>query len=845
MRKPPVGFAVFAAFVFSLLSCGMPTIPSKVAVKANPNFNLPVGGDYFDRSLNDNVFNAIKKSLQESDDPPDLYDYYSDDDEDHIQTFLLSQKITDMDLDLKNNISADGEDAETIDKSFVIASLGDSGITGTLAMPLDGIFATIVGPPQPNYPLGTLPPRTGGTESLRFTLGVGFDTAVFRSGGLALNFSQAITIHDIGLYGSEGSTTALRQGTITYPNVIYLQGSDPLPKTVFIKINYTSSVSSAVTVSKSGSIGLSAATGVNLTGIGININSGPINLELEGGGFLQGRISSGQFNIQVNWPAGWQGFQVSDINTTFTLNQELYKTKYEGLAFSGKSGESLANRYLNPNSVAMNGVLWVTANNASFENVTTNTINQAYTAGLDIDEFSEVLIDGSAEGMNLVHTLTEDINDMVKWVDSVTFSSGGEEEAKGVGLRFAVTDAAEGLQMAVSSKTLRINTDTDPIPDNRYKLLEKEKDRYFTNHTGWTMHPRTDAPSGKLDFTFYFKPKDYNEADNVLTLRNVIPGTPYTVIKGKMEMVFDWTEAWIDPGNDGKLSDAMEMDLNFGGGDNAVLNDLAFVGITAQLFIIGPEGFNPNLYFDISYGTDFEENNKPFGANGKAIEAIQSFDLNIVEAETHRELPVVHNMLEGGEPIEGFDDIMNSRSTMKIDYTITVKSLKIYPDDESSQKMTVQMVILLPLQFRVNNPNAAGLVLDTFGDSDLFQRDADDNSLFDNLKSMRFTIGFRQGEYLFTSGKLYLVEQRNSKDPDLDPLGLLFDFSSSYNPGIYLGDDEISVVKDMNPYIPNFLIVPGKGPDGNTLPLAFRRNGRIGRVGITVGVETDDVSSIF
>jgi hypothetical protein len=710
-----------------------------------------------------------------------------------------------------------------------------------MAMPLDGIFDVIVGPPQPDYLLGTLPPGTGGTVSLRFTLGVGFKTAVFRSGGIALNFSQEITIHSIGLYESEGAATALRLGTLADLNIIDLQGPDPLPKTVYIKINYTSSVSSAVTVSKVGSIGLSAATGVNLTGIPINVNSGPVDLEIAGGGFLQGKISSGQFNISFNWPAGWQGFQISGTNTTFTLNQEIYKTKYEGLAFSGKSGGSLAGRYLNPNNVVMNGILWITANEASFENVPTNMINQVYAAGLDISEFSEVLIDGSADGMNLIHGLTEDIHDMVKWIDTVKFSSGGED--KGVGLHFFITDAAEGLQMAVSSNALKIN-DTIPTPD--YKPLKKGEDSYFTNHTGLIMRPRIDVPTGKLDFTFYFKPKDYNETDNVLTLRNVIPGTSYTVVKGKVEMVFDWIEAQVDPGNGGKLSDTTVMDLNFGSGENAAVNDMVFEGITAQLFVIGPpDKFDPNLYFDISYGNDFKKNNKPFGAAGKKIEAIQSLDLNIVEAETHRDLSVVHNLPEGGEPIDGFDDIMNNRSKMKIDYTVIVDRLTIYPD-EISQKITVQMVILLPLQFRVNNPNAAGLVFDTSGGDDLFQRDYNDNSIFDTLKSMRFTLGFRPGENLFTSGKLYLVEQRNTKNPDLDPLGLLFDFSSNYNPGIYLSDDEIPLVKNMNPYIPNFLIVPSKDSKGNSLPLAFRRNGRVGSIGVTAEVETDtEMDDIF
>jgi hypothetical protein len=843
LRKNQAGFAIVAVFVYSLLSCNIPTIPSKVVVKANPTFNLPVSDDYFDRFLNDNVFDAIKKSLRESDTPPDLYDYYSDADEDHIQTFLLNQKITDMDLDLKNNISADGEDAETIDKSFVIASPGDSGITGTMTMPLDAIFAAIVGPLQPNYSLGTLPARTDGTESLGFTLGAGFETAVFRSGNLTLDFSsEAITVHSIGLYESEGSTVALRQGTSTAPSIIALQGSDPLPKTVYIKVNYTSPVSSAVTVSKSG-IGLSAATGVNLTGIPIPVYSVPVNLGVAGGGFLQGKISSGQFTIDLTWPAGWQGFQISDTTTAFTLKQGAYKTNYEGLDFSGKSGGSLAGKYLNPTSVAVNGTLWITANGASFEHVTANTINQIYTVGFDIKEFSEVLIDGSADGMNLVHGLAEDIHDMVKWIEWIKFSSGGED--KGAGLRFTIDDAAEGLQMAVSSNALKIN-DTIPAPD--YKPLEKGKDSYFTNHTGLTMSPRTDVPSGKLDFIFYFKPKDYNETDKVLTLRNVVPGTPYTVVKGKVEMVFDWTEALIDPGNDGKLSDEMVMDLNFGGGENDVLNDLAFEGITAQLFVVAPEKFNPNLYFDISYGNNFEKNNKPFGVNGKNVAAVQSFDLNIDEEETHRDLSVVHNLPEGGETINGFDDIMNSHSTMKNKYTITVDRLPIYPG-EASRKITVQMVILLPLRFRVINPNVAGLVFDVFGDGDLFQRDSGDNSIFDTLTSMRFTLGVRPGENLFTSGKIYLVERSNTKDPDPDPLGLLFDFSSGYNPGIYLGDDEIALVKNMNPYVPNFLIMPDKDSAGNVSPLAFRRNGRIGSIGVTAGVETDmetdDISSIF
>jgi hypothetical protein len=450
--------------------------------------------------------------------------------------------------------------------------------------------------------------------------------------------------------------------------------------------------------------------------------------------------------------------------------------------------------------------------------------------------------------MNLSHSLTENIHDMVKWVETVTFSSGGED--KGVGLRFIITDVAEGLKMAVSSSALDIGTPPPtPPPGAEYKPLEKGEATYFTNHTGWKMEPRTDVPDGKLDFTFYFKPKDYDETDKVLTLRNVVPGTPYTVIEGKVEIVFDWTEAVINPGDEGKLSGAIEMDLNFGGGENTVLDDLVFEGIKAQLFIIGPDGFDPNLYFNISYGPWFGKNQKPFGLAGKEIEAIPSFDLNIVEGETYRNLPVVYNLLEGGEPISGFDDVMNSRSKMKIDYTITVNSLPIKSADiETSQKITAQMVILLPMQFKIN-PNAAGLVFDTSGDDDLFRRDPGDNSIFDTLKSLRFTLWFRQDENLFTSGKLYLVDKNNIGTPDLDPLGLLFDFSSDDNPGIYLSNDEIPLVKDMYPYIPNFLIVSSKDGNGDNLPLKFRRNGRVGGISVTVeaetDMETDDIFAIF
>ncbi|MDR2739788.1 MAG: hypothetical protein LBB68_08175, partial [Treponema sp.] len=152
------------------------------------------------------------------------------------------------------------------------------------------------------------------------------------------------------------------------------------------------------------------------------------------------------------------------------------------------------------------------------------------------------------------------------------------------------------------------------------------------------------------------------------------------------------------------------------------------------------------------------------------------------------------------------------------------------------------LVILLPLQFKVNNP--AGLVFDTFGD-DLFQRGSkDDNSLFDTLKSMRFTLGFRKGEELFTGGKIYLVDESNINKPEEDPLGLLFNFSpnDNHNDGIYLDDAKISLVKDMYPYRLNFLIVPDEEEGGI---LAFRRNGRGGSIGVTVGLETDDVLSNF
>ncbi|WP_010256339.1 hypothetical protein [Treponema primitia] len=858
MKTLHIHIVISVAFVTLLLSCGIPTsiptLPSKVKVKAHPTINLPVGSDYFDKYLDENVFSAIKDALEEGDDSPDVYDYYNDEDTEHIQTFLLSQTITDLDLDLKKNISAN-EDAETIDKSFFMESPGKTDITGTVALPLDSIFSAIVGPPTDNFPLGSLT-GTADSGSLEFTLGNGFETAIFQSGYITLKFSSAITVSSIGLYGSQGSTNALRlgtpSGTPSNSSIIFLQGSNSLPKKVWVKISYIASSASAVTVTVSkGDVALSAATGVNLpTSIPININIPSISLDIDSKEFLQGTIDVGQFDINLIWPAGWQNFKLAD-DTKFILTQypKIAPTgTYPGLNFADKSGGTLKGQFLNLNNIALIGNLLISATNGSFSNVRDSMLDQSYTAKMDISKFSEVLIDCSTGDMNLTQTIIEDLGDMSSMVEEITFSAGGAD--KGVGLCLDVTEVADGLKMAVSSGALKINdTAASPV----YEPLNMGPN-FFTNHDGLTLRPR-DASSddnGKLDFTFNFLPKGYIPSVGVLTLNNVIPGEPYTVVKGTVELVFDWISAEIDPGNEGRFEGKQEMNLDFGGGENSMIDDLAFVGTIAQLFIVGPEDFKPDLYLNITYGV--AEHKEPFGPMpGKQAQAIPSFVLNVAKEERHHGSEVVHNLPGGGELIEDFNEIMNSRSQLTLEYIIKIGHLHIEPpaasgtqEGQESQKISVKMVILLPMQFTVRNPDVAGLVFDQLGESDLFQRDPGDDSLFDTLKSLQFGLGFRSGENLFNSGKIYLVEEKHINDPDEDILGLLFDFSLKRNVGIYVGGDKIDLIKESNPYIPRIIIVPSKDDEGNVLPLAFLRNGRLGSINFSAEIETEqEISSIL
>jgi len=123
-------------------------------------------------------------------------------------------------------------------------------------------------------------------------------------------------------------------------------------------------------------------------------------------------------------------------------------------------------------------------------------------------------------------------------------------------------------------------------------------------------------------------------------------------------------------------------------------------------------------------------------------------------------------------------DLFSSEADLRLHYRITIKKSEIFRDEiensKEDKKITVDMIILLPLQFSITSPAPSNYskdfakldfgdkINDIMGDGDLFSRTGDGNDLFDYIDKIKIIIKDVNNTLIDKESLALLVETRQN-----------------------------------------------------------------------------------
>ena len=154
----------------------------------------------------------------------------------------------------------------------------------------------------------------------------------------------------------------------------------------------------------------------------------------------------------------------------------------------------------------------------------------------------------------------------------------------------------------------------------------------------------------------------------------------------------------------------------------------------------------------------------------------------------------------------------STSSSIELEYELNIDEIEIKSDQETSEKIFVDLVILLPLQFSTSvssetpayTDNYAQLKLEGFsldtGDGDLFNRQGNNDDLFNSIKTVKFILSNLQNDIL--GGKVFFMIDTKSKTALLD--------INKKNPSVEFDISDIPY-----PFTPKFEILIEKEKSGN------------------------------
>lgn len=286
-------------------------------------------------------------------------------------------------------------------------------------------------------------------------------------------------------------------------------------------------------------------------------------------------------------------------------------------------------------------------------------------------------------------------------------------------------------------------------------------------------------PENPLSATIKVTPPGYNKGENTMTIKNVLPGNPYS-LSGKAKIIADWKSITLkDTATDpfeGSFPAAGAEPIDLSKFTELLPEGIAFKDIDAALFISSPiekGNSEPGLSFTGKVSIS--------GGDGESTALVEEgTSLNLVSPVT---LPT-EKIWNGNLPTPSVDmgkkitDFLNSRPTsLNLDYSLslgkgtTIERSDIPEDGKTSVK--AEVVITLPIKLEVLE-NAKPI--DVFDiakipmDKDLFGRTEGTsvtndqiNELLEQLQSLTIGVDYDNKLGIALTAKFYLEIGKDNK----------------------------------------------------------------------------------
>lgn len=324
-------------------------------------------------------------------------------------------------------------------------------------------------------------------------------------------------------------------------------------------------------------------------------------------------------------------------------------------------------------------------------------------------------------------------------------------------------------------------------------------------------------PEEPLSATIKVTPPGYNEGENTMTIKDVVPGTSYS-LSGEAKIIADWKSITLkDTATDpfvGSFPAAGAEPIDLSKFTELLPEGIAFKDIGAALFISSPlkkDGSQTDLSFTGEVSIS--------GGDGNSTTLVSKDEpLKLVSPVT---LPT-GKIWSGDLPTpsadmgKGITDFLNSRPTsLNFNYSLslgngtTIERADIPEDGKTSVK--AEIVITLPIKLAVTQ-NAE---FDVFAlaniptDKDLFGRteapatNEQINDLLKMLTSLNIGIDYNNNLGVALGAKVYLLTDKDGK-PTLTKDFILEKGKNTYN--LELTGEQIKQVMEAYPFCPRVYV---------------------------------------
>ncbi len=408
------------------------------------------------------------------------------------------------------------------------------------------------------------------------------------------------------------------------------------------------------------------------------------------------------------------------------------------------------------------------------------------------------------EGTKFEHTVSFDFPEEVKkMVEKVVFAENG--------LGFDLTlnsTLPEGNDVGISINAF----------DEDLRKTKNDNVLSFRKTGAYDLKPEK-----PLSATIKVTPPGYNESEKTMTIKNVAPGTSYS-LSGEAKIIADWKSITLkdtatDPFKGSFPADGAEP-IDLSKFTELLPEGIAFKDIGAALFISSPlinNSQTDSSQTDLSFTGEVSIS----GGNGDPINLIPE-DEKSLSLVNPVELPAEGNVWSGNLPTpsidmgDGITKFLNSRPTsLNLDYSLSLGNetkieRKDIPEDGKTS-VKAEIVITLPIKLSVTQ-NAE---FDVFAlaniptDKDLFGRteapatNEQINDLLKMLTSLNIGIDYNNNLGVALGAKVHLLTDKDGK-PTVTKDFMLEKGKNTYN--LELTGEQIKQVMEAYPFCPRVYV---------------------------------------